>query len=748
MRNIFFKVLSILYLLIVGTSVSAQQVQIFLIDQVSKEPMSFAHVLIEGLGKESGIEQGHITDINGTISFNLQTPSKITATFVGYKNLIDTVAPGETRTLEMEPSIYQFDEVVVTAQFRPETVDKSIYNIKVLGAQQIESRAAVNLNEMLSGEINIRSTRDNALGSSISMQGLSGEHIKFLIDGVPVIGRQNGNIDLEQLNLQNIDHIEVIKGPMSVVYGSNALAGVINIITKDPDKQKVALNGEAYYESVGVYNFSAGGSYAWKKNSFSLFGGRNFFDGYDPIDTSRKQQWKPKLQYDFDGSYLYRSEKTKLKIGGNYFYEEIWDKGNGLEVFNWDKTWDRYFYTSRWGLRAEINQQVSDRAMVNVLTAYSYYGRLKNTYLKDLTNLEQTLVQDASQQDTTRFDNIMLRADFNNYIISEVFKYQLGIDLNRESAYGKRIENNTQQIGDYAAFLSIIIAPLPQLSFQPGLRIIYNTNYKAPLVYSLNTKWNINELLAIRISMAKGFRAPSLKELYLDFVDINHNIYGNPDLKSETSTNVNLALNYNSQSSAAYNWGIEFGFFYNHIKNKIALVQVAGNDEISYTYKNVDQYYTQGFDVLFNNRIYPWLKVTLGIGVTGLKQYIEGASLNPDFVYTPDINTQINYWWRLPDLNFLLFYKYNGLYPDLQIDDSGIDIVETAAYNSLDINVNRWFWKRRINVQIGGKNLFDITNVNRTGGSGSGGVHEGGVGTTSVNWGRTFFFKLQFSFNK
>ncbi len=747
MRNIFFKILSILYLLTAGLTVSAQQVQILLIDQISKEPMSFAHVLIEGLGKEAGIEQGHITDINGTISFNLQSPAKLIATFVGYKNLVDTIAPGETRTLEMEPSIYQFDEVVVTAQFRPETVDKSIYNIKVLSAQQIESRAAVNLNEMLSGEINIRSTQDNVLGSSISMQGLGGEHIKFLIDGVPVIGRQDGNIDLQQINLQNIDHIEVIKGPMSVVYGSNALAGVINIITKEPDKQKVALNGDAYYESVGVYNFSLGGSYAWKKNSFSLYGGRNFFDGYDPIDTTRYQQWKPKLQYDLDGSYLYRSKKTKVKFGGNYFYEEIRDKGNGLEVFNWDKAFDKYYITNRWGLRAEINQKVMNRAMVNVLAAYSYYGRLKNTYLKDLTNLDESIIPDDSKQDTTTFDNIMLRADFNNYIKSEVFKYQVGIDLNRESAYGKRIENNTQQIGDYAAFLNLIIAPLPQLSFQPGLRVIYNTNYKAPLVYSLNAKWNITELLALRASMAKGFRAPSLKELYLDFVDINHNIHGNPDLEAETSLNLNMAISYNSQSAASYNWGIEAGLFYNYIKNKIALPMVEGDDAV-YTYINVDKYYTHGFDINFNNRVYPWLKVNIGLGVTGVKQYIEEANLNTDYFYTTDVSTQISYWWRLTDLNFLLFYKYNGNYPELiLISNSAAEIEETEAYNTLDFNVSRWFWKRRINVQLGGKNLFDVTNVNRTGDTG-GGAHEGSAGTTSVNWGRTFFIKLQFSFNK
>jgi outer membrane receptor for ferrienterochelin and colicins len=726
----------------------AQQVHISLVDKINSQPIAFANVLIEGFGAKSGIQQGHTTDIDGEVSFKINAPSKITISFVGYKNLIDTVQPGQKLTLKMDPVVYNVDEVVVTAQFRPETVDKSIYNIKAIGSLQIENKAAVNLNDVLSGELNIRSTHDNSLGSSISMQGLQGEHIKFLIDGIPVIGRQNGMIDLQQLNLQNIDHVEVIQGPMSVVYGSNALAGVINIITKDPDKQKVAVNADAYYESVGNYNFDLGGSYAWKKNSFNLFGGRNFFDGFDPVDTTRFQQWKPKLQYNLDGNYQFRTDRTKVKLGGNYFYEQIRDKGNPLEVFNYDKAFDKYYYTNRWTIRGELNQQITKMAILNVITAYSYYSRIKNTYLKDLTKLDMSLVPENDKQDTTFFDDIMLRADFNNYLKNEIFKYQFGIDLNHESGYGKRIENQTQYIGDYAAFLNLVITPLPQLSIQPGIRAIYNTNYKAPLVYSLNVKWNIIEPIAVRISTAKGFRAPSLKELYLDFVDINHNIHGNPDLEAETSTNINLAINFNPQTAATYNWGIDVGLFYNHIKNKISLINISTED-LLYSYINVDQYYTHGFDISFNNRIYPWLKIILGLGVTGRKQYVEGANNNPNYVYTTDVTTQVNYWWRKTDLHFSVFYKYNGLYPELTLNTGDNSLIsEVAPYNTLDANINRWFWKRRINLQVGGKNLFNVTNINRTGDGSGGGVHSGGGSSVPVNWGRTFFVKVQFSFNK
>lgn len=729
-----------------------QQVQISLIDQINKEPIAFAHILIEGIGKEIGVEQGHTTDVNGKASFMLNAPARITTTFVGYKQLVDTIQPGENRTFEMLPSVYNVDEVVITAQYKPETVDKSIYKMKVLGAQLIDRKAAIDMTDLLAGELNIRISQDNIFGSSIIMQGLTGEHVKFLIDGVPVIGRQDGNIDLAQMNLINVDHVEIIQGPMSVVYGSNALAGVINIITKESDKQEVSVSGEGYYESVGQYNFSLGGSYAKKRNSFSLYGSRNFFDGYHTDDVIRYQEWKPKLQYNIDGSYTYRSQKTMLKFSGNFFDEEIRDQGNPLKVFNYDKAFDKYYFTRRWGIRGELNQHFKNNSRLSAIMAYSYYRRIRNTYLKDLTNLNESLVPGDDIQDTTRFDNFMVRMNYSNSVFKEMIQYQLGVDLNNESAYGQKIADEYQEIGDYAAFVTMEIIPIPQLSIQPGLRYIYNTNYDAPLTYSLNFKWTIIEPLSFRISTAKGFRAPSLKELYLNFVDINHDITGNPDLEAEIAQNVNMNFGYNPQTPAAYNWGLELGLFYNHIKNKIQLA-IVNPDPLKYSYININQFYTQGVELTFNNRIYPWLRLNLGFALTGQKQYIEDAVNNSDdFYYYTDFTVQMNYWWQLTKLNLSIFYKYNGSYPQLLLGANDEVYISTIdPYNSLDINLSRWFWKRRINVQIGGKNLFDVTNVATTtsSGNGGGGVHTGGSsGSQPVSWGRTFFMKLQFTFNK
>jgi len=720
----------------------AQECRLQFLDKINNDPIAYANVLVTSLnGKKVS---GYVSDIDGKVKFNINEKSKIHITYIGFEDVIDTISPGESKKIYLKSISYNVNEVVVTGQYIASRQDKSIYKVKVLNSQDIDRKASVNIKEMLSTELNIRTTHDNALGSSIRMQGLGGEHIKLLVDGVPVIGREGGNIDLDQINLQNVDHVEVINGPMSVVYGSNALAGVINIITKEPDRLVFSSNLDAYYESVGSYNLNAGISSRIKKNSFSLNAGRNFFDGYGKSAAGRWQQWKPKEQWNFDGDYKRKWENAYLKLGASYFTQELRDKGDLLPSY-YETAFDKYFYTNRLVLRTDINYQFSKKSRVNATASYSKYDKIKNTYLNDLTILKKYLV--PGQQDTTRFDNLMLRSDYSYGDENSIFSFLMGIDLNQEVGYGKRIKDNEQKIGDYAAFLSFNYYPIRSINIQPGLRFIYNTKFNAPLIYSLNIKYDATERLIIRGSLASGFRAPSLKELYLEFVDINHDIHGNPDLKAETSVNTNVMIQFNSLQGRTYEWGLEMNLFNNNIKDNIQLIPLVGNDNL-YTYVNVNKFISRGVEFNFNNNVYPFLKVKFGLTFTGQSIENEGSSHN-GFEYYHDFNTSINYWYKKWDMNFSAYYKYNGKYPQLYFTgvDEETEIHFMEPYNTLDINISKWFWKRRINLQVGGKNLFNNTNIAVAGGQG-GGIHTGGGTSVPVNWGRTFFVRLQLKFNK
>lgn len=730
-------------LLLISSRMSAQDAQLWLKDAKNGEAVPFAHVMMQERGKSES--KTFVSDLDGKVRVVSREPLVFTVSALGYRLFSDTLKPGSKKIIQLEPLVYNMDEVVVTGQFTPEAVDKSIFKVKVIGLKQVEQKASTNLGELMAGELNIRSSMDGALGSKITMQGLGGEHIKFLIDGVPLIGRMNGNIDLGQLNLQNIKQIEVIEGPMSVIYGSNALAGVINIITGDNPYSTISVQTNAYTESVGVYNFSMDGSFKKNRWTSGIAAARNFFDGFDQIEDQRSMRWKPKRQYTSDAHLGYTSTKLKAKTAVSYFNEMLQDKGNLLRPY-YETAFDNYFQTNRFSAKFDAQAPVAKDRFINVLASYSYYNRIKNTYFVDLTTLEKNLTMNGSDQDTSVFGQYLLRAEFSKSTTQSRFNYQFGIDLNQETGAGKRMLDERQQIGDYAAFLSLKLQPTPLLMLQPGLRYGFNTKYNAPLVYSLNLKWDLREELSLRASFAKGFRAPSLKELYLEFVDVNHNIRGNENLKAENSKNINLALSYHHEKKT-YDYGADLSFFYNKINNSITLATLS-YDSALYTYVNLNRMITQGYQLSFHNRLYPWFELKAGVGHIGRRQITDGAAA-VKMIYSTDIMANLSLLWRKIDLRFDVNYKYNGAYPEVFVNSDGAIFRSLMdAYHSLDANVSRSFLGQRLTVQFGAKNLFGNTNILIRGDS-QGGIHSGaGDGSAPVAWGRTFFVRAAYRFQK
>ncbi|MBJ7429166.1 MAG: TonB-dependent receptor plug domain-containing protein, partial [Bacteroidia bacterium] len=188
-------------------------------------------------------------------------------------------------------------EIIITGQIGECTQGNSILKVKVIDIKRINLQGAFNLPMLLANELNVRINYDPMLGNSISLQGISGQNIKVLIDGVPVIGREGGNIDLTQINLSSVERIEMVEGPMGVNYGSDAMGGVINIITKKTVKNRTRLSAGSYAESIGQYNFDLQASTGINKLGIQTNFQRNFFEGFNNENSLRFKTWKPRTQY-------------------------------------------------------------------------------------------------------------------------------------------------------------------------------------------------------------------------------------------------------------------------------------------------------------------------------------------------------------------------------------------------------------------------------------------------------------------
>ncbi|MDC3389949.1 TonB-dependent receptor [Flavobacteriales bacterium] len=635
-------------------------------------------------------------------------------------------------------------EVVVTGQLSQVNAKDAIHKIRVINNKILTSGIFNDLSNVLEKELNVRISQDNILGSSISMQGISGQNVKILINEIPVIGRMNGNIDLSQINLSNIERIEIVEGPMSTIYGSDALGGTINIITKQVSANTKVIN--TYYESIGKYNCDLLLTNKKENSSSSYSFGRKYFNGWNKnqefqliptnelADTNRLKTWKPKEQFFHKITYNLKSNNVSVNNYFETFYEKITNLGKPREPY-YETSFDEYFHTYRTNIGTDINIQ-NNMQKIRILLAYNKYDRTKETFYTDLTDLSRILVQDQSMQDTSCFDLLMSKIMLSRSD-KENLNYQIGLDFQKQSAKGQRINNKYQDQADYA-FFSIFEYKLNNLfSVRPSFRLIHNTKYKAPIIPALNILHS-NKKYQIRFSYSKGFRAPNLKELYLDFVDINHNIVGNKFLSAEKSNNYSLNTSIENKIFGAKSY-TNFSLFYNDISNKIDLTSSTDNSE-KYSYFNVDKYITKGMSAstkISLNKI----EMNFGISYTGRYNELYTSIDSPEFSYSLDYNLS-SFISLGSKMKVNIFYKNTGKMPVFVEENNNLIEVFSEQYSLFDISINRRLYNDIIILSIGAKNLFDVTSIRKYKADNS--VHSSS-NNSLVGYGRTFFTSLKFN---
>ncbi len=634
-------------------------------------------------------------------------------------------------------------EVVVTGQLTEKSTEDAVHKVRVISGKELNSGLFTDLGQVLDKELNIKLSQDNVLGSSISIQGMSGQNVKILIDEIPVIGRLNGNIDLSQISLNNIERIEIIEGPLSTLYGTDALAGTINIITnKNPSFKKIF---NTYYETVGRYNFDFMLSNNQNHKTINYEFARNYFNGWSEnqkfkiipteelADENRFKQWKPKEQ--FINKIQYNLQRKNLKIY-NYvesFCEKITNLGLPRGPYS-ENAFDEYYHTYRTNIGSNIDL-INDQRRIKILLAYNSYVREKETFYKDLTTLSSILVQDPSSQDTSSF-NLMLAKVIMSTGYNNNLEYQIGIEAQSETARGDRISNTSQVKSDYALFSTMEYNLNNIITLRPSARFIYNTKYKAPFIPAFNMLINLNQY-KFRLGLAQGYRAPSLKELYMEFIDINHNIVGNGDLLAEESSNYHINNSYTYANSNVV-LKTEVNLFYNAITNKIDLTNSTTNDN-QYSYFNVEEYKTKGLSTNFRILIED-AEVNLGLAHTGRYNKLSNSENITKFNFSTDysLSTVINFGSKTK-LN--MFYKNVGRLPSFWMDEDNIVESYTDAYSLLDLSVNRRISESFI-LSMGGRNLLNIKNIKRTNDLGE--VHSSSNNNVPIGYGRTFFMSLKF----
>jgi outer membrane receptor for ferrienterochelin and colicins len=647
-------------------------------------------------------------------------------------------------------------EVVVTGQYKPQSVKNSVYQVRTITKERIQKQGAVRLQDVLNNELNIRFSQDVATGGSdITMLGLSGKNVKILIDGLPVVGRQgtSNEININQIDVNTIERIEIVEGPMSVVYGADALAGVINIITKKGAASKLSVTARIQEETIGKeYGIKQGihSQYAglsWRHKKWEIGGGvgYNYFGGWKDTMTDRELAWHLKDQITANGYVGFTSGRLNLRYRFDGLDEIIYNPGN-FTTEDPDAgdslAFDQEYLTSRVMQQLQGSYFVNKNLTFQAQAAYTDYRRQVSSTQVSKNTGAVSLNPAAGAQSEISFHGFTFRGTAQ-YRLSSLISFQPGVDINLENGNGERLKEGTNSVNDYAFFISSEITPNSKINIRPGLRVIRNSVYDAPpVVPSINTKFVLGKNLDLRVSYARGFRSPTLRELYFNFFDANHNIIGNPDLKAETSHTGTASLTWTKLNPQQVAYTTIVSGFYNDVKNLIDFA-VSASDPTVFQLTNISDSKTAGASFTTMVKYKKW-NVSAGFSYTGFyNDYSEVDEALPQLQWSPEANAGIGYVFSKIGLDANLFYKFTGKRPSYVQSGNDIVISELKGYHMADLAVNKKLFKY-FSLSAGIRNLFDVDRVNNTV---VGNSTHASNGPRNIAYGRSYFAGLVFNWD-
>lgn len=658
-------------------------------------------------------------------------------------------------------------EVVVTGEYQPQSLRNSVYRTRIINSERIRLRAATNIQQVLNTELGFRFSNDMTLGTSdVMLMGMSGRNVKILLDGVPMIDRGDTRESLNQIDINSIERIEIVEGPLSVSYGTDALAGVINIITRRAAKETLSINARMQEETVGdEYSpFSKKGSRlqnagaSWQSNGWSILGGvtHNDFNGFNSapaLATSAEiaadiNRWKPKEQWLGNGRLGYNSDKLNVWYRMDYTDETILSKGGyNPNIF---KAVNQKYITNRSTQQLQGDYKLTDKLQLSGILGYSNLKRTTRSVLHDYSTGKEELSGGAGEQDLSKFQSTSIRATAQ-YKLSDDLSFQPGIEVNLDGSSGARIKGNPS-INDYAFFISSEWKVTDGITIRPGARFIKNSVYDAPpVIPSLNTKFRLNKDFDLRLGYASGFRSPALRELYYDFFDASHSILGNENLKAEQSHSFTGSLTFTRSGNENVDFRSVVSGFYNAFKNRIDFGLSASDPTIT-TLINVSRYKTTG-GTFENTLTLNNLQISLGLSYIGINnRFVANASKpgeSDEFAWTPEVNSNISYSFSKIGTTVNLAYKFSGRRPFYQLNTvmgtEQVSLERTGSFSTADLMINKKIFKS-LNLNAGVKNLFDVTTISSTSVA-TGSAHSTG-GPVPLNYGRSYVVGLSYNWNK
>ena len=578
-----------------------------------------------------------LTVINHSVSLSHQPLLSRHPLAIGIAVALAVLTPlyAQAAPLTTDVPTTRLDPIVVTATRSDRTLSDAPVTVQVLDRKKIDDNHAHTLKDALAllPNVYLRQVHGKT-GYEVSMQGFTGDQVLVLIDGLPITASTGSTVNLNQYMNMDIEQIEIVQGAASAQFGSAAMGGVINIITKPIGATKayitteVATNGKQnpsgrefdankHYIEAGIEGALDKGQrlHARLSGSYLDNAGLSLDQNAWPRlkDASEQSQVSARLSYTPDGLNSKNATDNKLLSHSKYWLEASHYKEDDVSRFNYYVA-PRYLAQQRdenitkqrfsVGARTDIAPYSNDRSKTYKLSAQALY----EDYQSDSdTKTEQISTSTRDTSITTALAQAQL--DFPAWIVSDKHTHLLQVggqvqqdklsqtknqvselikdDVSRD--VGEMYLQDDWLIGDNWEVLS-------------GVRYQNDEDFGDHIAPKVSVKYNHLDANGrdhiFRSSIGGGYRVPNLKERYyvFDHSNLGYKVMGNPDLQPETSTSYQLG--YQGQLSDKVN--LHVNGFYNEIEDLIqtdeANATYEGNIAI-YKYMNVDSATTYGGDI-------------------------------------------------------------------------------------------------------------------------------------------------------
>jgi outer membrane receptor for ferrienterochelin and colicins len=509
------------------------------------------------------------------------------------------------------------NEVIVTATRTPRQLSSLPLPVTLVSKEQIKETGTIRVNQILAEQTGLILVPDESGFEGLQIQGIDNDYVMIMIDGVPLVGRSAGNFNLNRLSVGNIKQIEIVKGPSSALYGSEALGGVVNIITEKPTTDKLKGNTSFRAGSFSTLDANFNLRQKFEKVGYAFSINRFSSEGYDLVPDDGGQTVSPfenytlstRLFYDFNDDlklfsstrYYSQSQENNIESNGDFF------EGN-IEETEWNSH-----------LRLDHDYNSSIRFEYEL-----YFTNYRANELSQNPVNEEILFQSDFNQTLIRPEIRGIWTLENAGTITSGMGYQH--DQLDRTFFDNRVSFQSQYF-----YSQWDVEPLDDLNIIVGARFDNHSEYSNQLSPKLAVRYELNENFALKSSVGYGFKAPDFRQLYFDFsnsavgytvlgynvaveklqeleeanqilsTEVPLDIFDEP-LKAESSIGINLGTSFEKDK-----WKANLNFFRNDITNLIDTQIIARkfNGQNVFSYRNFNRVFTTGLELDFT---YDWNK--------------------------------------------------------------------------------------------------------------------------------------------